>query len=288
MKQKAKNISNAAAGALFLHLAATLAVRMLHSRLTFTLGAAEQLYNIAAAMLVLCVAYFSFNAFAGRLGCTPETMPRRGKVTVSETAALTLICGASIFLIGKVYSSFFSDQSNSFVSENDGVYEYILAFILYVVVPTFFEELVFRFCFAREFRIFGVFGSIMLSSLLFGLTHFSFSAFPFAFFCGIIIAAAYHRTGRAAAPLGIHFINNALGFAFAAAYIHTADKTTVSTLSAVIPAAMIVVGVALLLAGRKKNPTEPEEEEEHALVSDALTPAMALYLVCAFIVHIFV
>ena len=286
MKQEAKKISNAAAGALFLHLAATIAVRFVHGRLVFTLDAAEQLYDIAASMLVLFVAYFSFNAFSKRLGWHPATTSRRNRGTIPETIALTLICGASVFLLGKVYSSLFSDQSYSMISASDGVYEYILAFILYVVVPVFFEELVFRFCFAREFQIFGAIGAIILSSLLFGLTHFSFSAFPYAFVSGIVISAAYLHTGRPAAPLGIHFINNAMGFILSAAYVNVPDSKTISTWSTVIPIVMIVAGSVLLFIGRKKKLPEAEEEE-HALVSDALTPAMSLYLVCAVIVHIF-
>lgn len=286
MKEEAKKISNAAAGALFLHLAATIAVRVLHGGLTFTLDASDMIYNIISSMLVLCIAYFSFNAFCKRMGCSHSASSRREHTPISDTAAIILICGPSIFLIGKVYSSLFSDNASAYIPQNDGIYEYLLAFILYVVVPVFFEELVFRYCFAREFRIFGSVGAIILSSLLFGLTHFSFSAFPYAFICGIILAAAYYITGRPSVPLAIHFINNAAGFASAIIYRYSADAKKISTATTIIAVALVAVGLALLLLGGKRK-RRAEGEEEHALAADALTPAMTLYLLCAVAVHVF-
>ena len=71
-----------------------------------------------------------------------------------------------------------------------------------------------------------------------------------------------------------------------AAYIHVAEKSLVTTLSTVIPLAMIAAGVVILFVGRKKK-LPVIDDEGHALVSDALTPAMSLYLVCAVAVHIF-
>ena len=204
----------------------------------------------------------------------------------SDTASIILICGPSIFLIGKIYSTLFADKTSVFISESDGVYEYILSFILYVVVPVFFEELVFRFCFAREFRIFGSVGAIILSSLLFGLTHFSFAAFPYAFVCGIILAASYYVTGRPSAPLAIHFINNAAGFAMGLIYRYSSDAKKISTVAVIVSVVLIVSGLIMLLVGNKKNRPAPEDEE-HALASDALTPAMIVYLACAVILHIF-
>lgn len=286
MKEKAKKISNAAAGALLLHLAATIAVRILHGGLTFTLDAGEMMYNIVSSMLVLCIAYFSFNAFIKRMGCDQKSQIRRQRMSPSDTASIILICGPSIFLIGKIYSTLFADKTSVFISESDGVYEYILSFILYVVVPVFFEELVFRFCFAREFRIFGSVGAIILSSLLFGLTHFSFASFPYAFVCGIILAASYYVTGRPSAPLAIHFINNAAGFAMGLIYRYSADAKKISTVAVIVSVVLIVSGLILLLVGNKKNRPAPEDEE-HALASDALTPAMIVYLACAVILHIF-
>lgn len=288
MKNESKNISLAAALALLLHLAATVAVRLISKIITFPDSSSRLLFTIAGALLCLCALYFSYLAFSKQLGCERKAIVKSTAFSHFDRLALTLLCAAAVFLFGNVYASMFPEASTLSVKPDASVFEHILIVISYVIIPAFFEELVFRGCFARDFRVYGQTAAVILSALLFGLTHFSFTVFPYAFICGIIIGAAYLMTGSFTVAVGIHFTNNLAG------YVLTVIRSAVNpeTYKLIVKAsafafALVALACGILLVLKfGKKPVPKESESDHAPSWEFLTTTMIFYLVCAFSAHL--
>lgn len=285
MKQEARKVSYAAAGSLFLHLIAVLSTGLLRNYVKPE-GTLSVVYDILAALFALSVAYFSFSIFARHFGCA-FTPPKRTE-TLSKADKLTVVFAVSAitFIFGRIYGVLFPSSTTVVFPENPSATQYILLLISTVIVPSFCEELVFRYCLARRFMVLGVTSATIISALIFGLTHFSLETFPYAFICGILIGTAYLMTGSFWVAFGIHFLNNAYCFFFSVAAVFLSNKAfsaaTVSMVVALLSIFLICV-VYLFFRLRRKGLTE---ESDHALASDFMTWAMGAYFLCALAIQI--
>ena len=80
--------------------------------------------------------------------------------------------------------------------------------VIYCLLPAITEEIAFRSVIYGEYRKYGVFGAVILSSALFSLVHFSFSSLLSYFLCGAVLALVYEVTKSVFASMITHFLYN--------------------------------------------------------------------------------
>ena len=129
------------------------------------------------------------------------------------SSVLFVIC-ASVFmfcasvLIGVrtsgVSGAYYADPSQTTLT---GILYIIL---IYCLLPAITEEIAFRSVIYGEYRKYGVFGAVILSSALFSLVHFSLSSFLSYFMCGAVLALVYEVTRSVFASMLTHFLYNLL------------------------------------------------------------------------------
>ncbi|TVR14032.1 MAG: CPBP family intramembrane metalloprotease [Balneolaceae bacterium] len=92
------------------------------------------------------------------------------------------------------------------------LYHYLLLFIGVAILPSLFEELVFRGAMVERFgRKHGFKTGVILSSVLFGILHVDVVG---AIFFGVILSLIYLKTSSLFLPILIHLINNGLVVVF--------------------------------------------------------------------------
>ena len=90
-----------------------------------------------------------------------------------------------------------------------------LLFLSYVLLGPAAEELAFRCCVFRRLRAhLGLFPSILISSVLFGIWHGNMIQFLYASVLGILLAWGYEKSGRIHVCLAAHICTNLLAFAY--------------------------------------------------------------------------
>jgi membrane protease YdiL (CAAX protease family) len=80
--------------------------------------------------------------------------------------------------------------------------------VIYCLLPAITEEIAFRSVIYGEYRKYGIFGAVILSSALFSLVHFSFSSLLSYFLCGAVLALVYEVTKSVFASMITHFLYN--------------------------------------------------------------------------------
>ncbi len=78
--------------------------------------------------------------------------------------------------------------------------------VIYCLLPAITEEIAFRSVIYGEYRKYGIFGAVILSSALFSLVHFSFSSLLSYFLCGAVLALVYEVTKSVFASIITHFL----------------------------------------------------------------------------------
>ena len=127
-------------------------------------------------------------------------------------SSILLVLCASVFMFCAAVLSSLHEKTPA-VSFSADLSEITIPGILFVVViycllPAVTEELVFRGVIYGEYRKFGVFGAVLLSSALFSLSHFSLSSFLTYFICGAVLALVYEVTRSVFASVTVHFLYN--------------------------------------------------------------------------------
>ena len=80
--------------------------------------------------------------------------------------------------------------------------------VIYCLLPAVTEEIAFRSVIYGEYRKFGIFGAVILSSTLFSLVHFSLQSFVSYFLCGAVLALIYEVTRSVFTSMIAHFLYN--------------------------------------------------------------------------------
>lgn len=113
-------------------------------------------------------------------------------------------------LYGAVFPTTLSTMG---VTKETTAVEYILLFLLYVLLPAVLEELFFRHTVLHSLLYQSGALALLVSALAFGLMHFSTAAFPIAFFGGLVLGSAYLATVSWQTVVCVHLMCNATWFA---------------------------------------------------------------------------
>lgn len=160
------------------------------------------------------------------------------------SSVLFVIC-ASIFMFCAAVLTSFSSRGVADAYYAD-ITEITIPGIIYVVViycilPAITEEIAFRSVIYGEYRKHGVFGAVLLSSVLFSLMHFSLSSFFTYFICGVTLALVYEVTKSVFASMLVHFLYNVMSVFSSKILTEAANKS-----GNLIPFVFVFVSVMLL------------------------------------------
>lgn len=139
---------------------------------------------------------------------------------MSKTLAIGAVCGGLALLGSMVLSVLLSvlgapaseqEWITSMLERGDGSSAVLL--ILFIALVPFAEEVFFRgYVFERLRGSLGTVTAYAASSFMFAAIHGNPSAFLVYVFLGLVLAAAYHRSGGIVAPVLAHCMNNAFAF----------------------------------------------------------------------------
>ena len=195
---------------------------------------------------------------------------------------LAFVGFAFIFCFGMLYSAAFPSAANSFDDSN--IFSAFITVLGYAIVPAVFEEILYRKIFCAELTVHGGVFAAIISALLFGLGHFSFYAFPYAFICGLVLAFVYLKTGSVKYTVAIHFANNLLGYvcAFISTKLDKLDYTNVMLVLFIAIGVSALGACHYLMANMKKFALC---ENGGAPSSVFLTFPMVVYIFCAVLIN---
>ena len=112
------------------------------------------------------------------------------------------------------------------IPETDSVF----VALCYIVIPAVAEETIFRSLLLQEYRPFkGVF-SLILTSVFFAMIHFSFSAFLFYFWGGLVLGLLTLVTHSALPSVILHMLSNAVSLYFSdtiSGFLNSAENSVV-------------------------------------------------------------
>ncbi|MBR6920861.1 MAG: CPBP family intramembrane metalloprotease [Clostridia bacterium] len=127
-------------------------------------------------------------------------------------SSIILVICASVFMFcaSVLLSLKTSGSSGSFYADLSEInFTGILyVIVIYCLLPAITEEIAFRSVIYGEYRKYGIFGAVILSSALFSLVHFSFSSLLSYFLCGAVLALVYEVTKSVFASMITHFLYN--------------------------------------------------------------------------------
>lgn len=132
--------------------------------------------------------------------------------------------------------------------ENMGPFDGLYMLLAFAVLPAVTEEFLFRGIVLTEYSNVSVSCSVIMSSLMFAMCHFSLVRFPSYFFCGIVLGALTYATRSVIAAIVVHALYNVSVMVFGEYIIHLADKSNITGILFVIIAAIIALGAASLAA----------------------------------------
>ncbi len=131
-------------------------------------------------------------------------------VTITIWAFLFMTCGsiALSFLLYHFFpDAFVSSAMGGTLRATEGSRLYLL--ITFALLPALLEEFLFRGILSAEYSSYGAGVAVIISSLCFGLLHFSFVRLPIYFFMGVVLSLTAGATRSLVPPILIHGANNA-------------------------------------------------------------------------------
>ena len=152
-------------------------------------------------------------------------------------------------------------------------------------MPAFLEEYLMRRMIAGKLAVYNRSAAMIISALLFALMHFSAEKFPYTFVCGLILGAAYLKTGSFVIVMAVHFLNNLTAYASGVlstfCTVRTCNIVTLS-FAAVCLAATLITMPRLLRALKKEAAQDAETG-----ATEMLSPVLFLYVISAMVHQIF-
>lgn len=180
------------------------------SDISFGSVIASKLVSTVFAALRLLVPAFVFLCMQKRSGFEKMVIEKPFDRSPAPSIRITFVAFALVFVFGVFYSMAFPNAGSAY-SFDDPVLA-VITLISAVIVPAFLEEYLYRELFCRELTVYGHLFAIIGSALFFGLMHFSYYSFPYAFICGLVIGFVYLKTGSVKYTVALHLANNLLSY----------------------------------------------------------------------------
>lgn len=182
-----------------------------------------------------------------------KAMPIRTKMKASKYlwTALVTVGVFSFSLLPNVVIMFLFNKAglNPTVNVPDltNVGNILLAILIICIMPAIGEEMVFRGVGNSSFKEYGGITVILLSGLLFSLSHFNIAQTVYQFFLGVLLSYLYLKTNNLLVPIMIHFLNNLLALFVPVLFpFFRSVGLTGSTFAVIVPMFFIGLFIAAL------------------------------------------
>ena len=155
----------------------------------------------------------------------------------------------------------------------------LLDYIAMALIPAIIEETAFRGFILGGFCEYGAKFAVIISAVIFAMSHTSLTAVIYSFLCGIILGCLYLRTDSLVACMTVHFLCNALTITcglFQGLY---------NIAIGICIFLLVIIFVAIKL---KRKPIFPQEQQKSDILSfkTALTNPMIIILFAIEIINI--
>ena len=176
-------------------------------------------------------------------------IPKVRHITISVYALIMLVSGGialsilMYMLFPEAFSASGMDMKNLNIAEytdKDSIY----AALTFAILPAILEEFLFRGVVRSEYSKYGALSSVLLSSLLFGMLHFTPVRLPIYVFSGIVLALLAGACNSIIPSVLVHIANNLFVLYFEKYIYKIAGKHS----GGLTLLAFIVVSVLLLAA----------------------------------------
>ncbi|MBE6541533.1 MAG: CPBP family intramembrane metalloprotease [Ruminococcaceae bacterium] len=141
--------------------------------------------------------------------------------------------------------------------------------LTFAVLPAVCEEFLFRGIMIGEYESGGAGLAIVVSTIMFAMSHFSFARFPVYFFSGLVLGGVLYATRSLAASILIHLINNTVVLLCEDYVLHIVDKQNVSLVlfALILGAVFIVSGMLMCYEAQNiyRGYAEDNVESDYAL-----------------------
>ncbi len=229
--------------------------------------------GVPALMLVLMQKRAGFEELS--LGKNPES-------SVKYNITLAFGAFALIFVFGLLYSAAFPMAAVPFAGGD--ALSVAITVISSAVIPALLEEYLYRKLICLELTVHGGSFATIISALLFGLAHFSFYTFPYAFVCGLVLGFVYLKTGSAKYTVAVHFANNLFGLVLSLVG-EKMDKLTFTNLVMLISIALGVMALGAFYTIIPNMKKFAFCENGNISSSLFLTFSMVVYIACAVLMN---
>ncbi len=162
--------------------------------------------------------------------------------------------------LGRLKGSAVENPLDSYAGGDESV---LVKLLFMVILAPLLEELIFRKTLIDRMRGYGERTAVVTSALMFGLFHGNFSQFFYAAALGLVFGYVYVKTGRLRYSVSLHMLINALGSLLAPWLLENAGVGRLEMLNA---------------EALSENP---------ALLSEALTPGVLVFLLYALLMLAF-
>lgn len=185
-------------------------------------------------------------------------LPKPGHALYLLYAAVVLVGGSSLISMG-LYAlfpeSFAAGSSTAYTefARNTGVFDGLYMVMAFALLPAVTEELLFRGITAGSYETMGVFTAVVMSSLAFAMSHFSFVRFPVYFFSGLVLAGVMYATRSLPASMLIHTLNNAFVLFLEKFLFHITEKQSISMILFLIIVGFVTLIAAVLMCAEAGN-----------------------------------
>ena len=190
-----------------------------------------------------------------------------------------------IFMLGNVYFALFPSAGCArYFDAEAGVWENALNLLLFVLVPVFIEEIMFRRMILSELTVFGSYPAMLFSSLLFGLMYYDIEMFPYAFVVGIVVSAIYLKNRSVWHTALVRAVSETMLFLLHAARLLLDGRTYIITVIAVFSVVIALGLFSFIKLISDKGLELFSEKKMHAVsipVTGFFTWPMTIYLAAA-------
>lgn len=156
----------------------------------------------------------TYNMNWGKLGLKKfNTLSALGYILLGFVILGVLVTGI-YWLVQLIFPHFNANQPqiNEFTKAVTPIDQKISLLSL-VIIPAFVEEIVFRGFVFPVFSVrFGLFGGIMITSILFGLAHFQFNVIIYTLILSLILCMMYYKLRSIWPGIIFHMLNNYLAY----------------------------------------------------------------------------
>lgn len=183
--------------------------------------------NFLYVPITIALAYIAFRPHLRKLNISTKKLvglaraPRASDFAVAVPAYVVyfVLALAAFVAISLLLPQSTLDQAQDLgINAPSTLSEYVLTFIMLVVLPPIFEEILLRgYVFGTLRMAIAPFASALITSTLFGLAHGQVNLFIDTFMLSLVLCYVRERTGSIWACMIIHAIKN--GIAFVALYI---------------------------------------------------------------------